>query len=366
MIPRWLRVTLLLGVGACAPDAPEVMPPPATDRVPAIDLARPPVAVLDLGPDGPPANAPGDPARRDEQYAEARVLVASGQYRKAIQRLERAIAVGPEDGRTRLLLGICRSHDRDDVEGARAELRRAHQLPGPQAEAAFLLGELDQKLGDPDRAVAWLDEALRIDPSHAAAQVRKATGLRRAGRIDEAMTWIDRHVAEHPESAAGWQEHGALCLRLDRLDAAIDEFARATRLDPTDSSAWFNLAAAQRRAGQESAAAEAQTTFELMKSVFSDSRHDLETDAVRREANLREIIGRFPQVWRARLELARQLAGTQGPTAAIQTLRPALDAAPQAGELHAALADLLEQAGDESGAEKERAAARQLLSGASR
>ena len=345
--------------GGCGDEPSE---PPVPD---APGPAASPVEVeLDLGPDHPPANTPGEPARRDRIYRDAQTLVAAGQFKQAIRRLEKAIAAGPEDGATRLLLGICRSHDRDDIAGARRELRRAHQLDGVKAEAAYLLSELDRKMANVDRASAWLDEALRHDPDHEKAQVGKATLLRRAGDTDEAAALIERHLATHPRSAPGFRERGALHVRTGRLSEAVDDFRQAVEIDPTDTASWFQLATVLRREGRVDEAAAAQRDFELLKGVFSDSRHDLETDAGTRERLLREIIDRFPGVWRAHHELARQLAATDGARAAVAALRVAIARHPAVPELRAALAQHLEQIGDHDGAEAQRAEAKRLLAGA--
>src|SRR5690606_3263191 len=126
------------------------------------------------------------------------------------------------------------------------------------------------------------------------------------------------------------------------------------RLAPTDTPVRFNLAQALRRLDRAEEAAVAQAEFEILRPVFSLSKHDLEPDPRRRLARLRAICERFPDLGAARVERARLELSVEGPAAARATLEAARDAFPAEPEIRRTLALVLERLGEGAEAEDER------------
>jgi len=285
-----------------------------------------------------PANFPGSPAQRDSLYAAAKELSDGGLVRDAIATLNDAIDAGPEDARCRLLLGLCRSRDRNDVEGARRELLRAAELAPDEPEAAVLLARMALELGEMEEAGRWTARALAVDGGNLDARVLSAILDVRAGRLETALATLTALGSEFPDSIAGLTERGCLLLRLGRFDEAAIDLERAIVLDPTSMRARFNLANALHRAGHAERAAEAFQDFQLLNPVFSTSRNDLEPDAARREKLLWRVCDRFPDLWQARLLLARTQAEFRGAQVAAGTLRDAIQRFPDVAELRILLA----------------------------
>ncbi len=73
-----------------------------------------------------------------------------------------------------------------DFAGARAAYQRCLRLAPHDAEAAYLLGLLHRKEGDPAAAAHWFRRALRLAPHHWPARYLLGSCLERAGRADDA------------------------------------------------------------------------------------------------------------------------------------------------------------------------------------
>lgn len=308
-----------------------------------------------------PLNTPGDPARRDQLFAEAQQLVGARQLGTAIERLEQALQVGPEDGPTRLLLGVCRSTDQGDVRGARRELLRARELAPGSPSPPYMLAKLALATDEPEEAGLWVDEALALDPDHGPSQVIKAQLLRQRGELEPALALLDQHLQNHEGSAASLYERGFIHMRAGHHEQAVADFDRVLALDATVPKVHFNRAKSLTKLGRTEQAAEAMVDFELLNPIFSPSQNDQEPDLDKRQGLLRKICGRFPGMWQAYLMLAEVQTTSSGPQAAADTLREAVRRYPDATQVRAALVAALEQAGDHDGAQRERAALQTLL-----
>ena len=95
--------------------------------------------------------------------------------------------------------------------------------------------------GNLDEAVASLDEAMTVAPSHPEL-------LRLCGLTEHLQGRHGNAVALFRKAAGTWRDDGliasnlgAALAQLGDIDAALREFTRATELDPTLIDAWFNL-----------------------------------------------------------------------------------------------------------------------------
>lgn len=310
----------------------------------------------------PPANRPGDPERRDGLFAQAERLAAFHDDARAIRKLEKALAAGPEDARTRRLLGLLKLRRDSDVAAARVELRRAAALDPTDAEPHLLLASLALELGDADAAGRHVADALRRDPDRDRARVLEARLLAQGGEVGAARARLDELI-EAGAPAEAWFERGKLRLRGDDPEGALADFEAALRLAPTDTRIRFNLAQALRRLGRAEEAARAQEEFELLRPVFSLAKHDQEVDPRRRLERLRTICERFPNLWSAHVERARTELAVEGTGAARRTLEAARDAFPDEPEIRELLALLLDRLGESEAARHERDEGRRLREG---
>jgi choline-sulfatase len=139
----------------------------------------------------------------------------------AVAAYEAALAVDPESAEAHAGLmwraALSKDLDQAEVEGARALALR------PDApEVQLLVAEAFDRLGEPERALAVYQQALRLDPTSEAAEMGVAIQLVRLGRGSE----VEPHLA----AAGPLASDPNLCNRLAIAYAARGDSARAESL----------------------------------------------------------------------------------------------------------------------------------------
>ncbi len=89
-----------------------------------------------------------------------------------------------------------------------------------------------------DEAIKAYDEAIRLDPNHAAAWILKGGALAKQGKYDEAIKIIDEAIRLDPKVAAAWGLKGVVLHNQSKYDEAIKAIDEAIRLDPKIAAAW--------------------------------------------------------------------------------------------------------------------------------
>lgn len=94
------------------------------------------------------------------------------------------------------------------------------------------LGLLLDERGDLPRAIAELEEAIRLSPDMARAWNNLGVSLHRAGRRDLAAEKLRRAIELNPSYASAFVNLGNLAAESGRLDGAVADFSEAVRLEP--------------------------------------------------------------------------------------------------------------------------------------
>jgi tetratricopeptide (TPR) repeat protein len=126
---------------------------------------------------------------------------ASGQPKKAISRLEIALADDPRYWRAWVNLGIARGLI-GEWAGARAAYQRATELAPSEADPQRFLGKTLSAEGDLSGAVEALANARRLAPEQAVLARELAGVLLQAGRVAEARTQLEDAVRLDPADGA--------------------------------------------------------------------------------------------------------------------------------------------------------------------
>lgn len=105
------------------------------------------------------------------------------------------------------------------------------------------------KAGDVDRAIADLDEAIRLNPKMAAAYLNR--GVIYAQKRDQARAMADYDAAlALGEGKSAYTNRGNLFMALGQYDRAIADYQAALKLQPLASLTLINLAIAYREVGR--------------------------------------------------------------------------------------------------------------------
>ena len=133
-----------------------------------------------------------------------------------------------------------------------------------QADAKNLLGVLCAQRGDPASALAWIGEAIAIDPRNPAYRFNYGKTLLQLKRPREACQALERATALRGDQAEAHNELGLARMDDGNLKAATAAFRRALSLQPDYVEAHNNLALALHRQGEyDEAAARLRRALEL-------------------------------------------------------------------------------------------------------
>jgi predicted TPR repeat methyltransferase len=131
--------------------------------------------------------------------ARAEALAASGESRRAVEVLQRALASGRGGLMTRLALGRALLKA-GDTDAALSELRLASELGPGIADAALALGQALMAAGHLPAAVAEFERALRLDPAFDPARDALGSAWLEAGEPDRAIEILSQ-LLEGPFAA---------------------------------------------------------------------------------------------------------------------------------------------------------------------
>jgi predicted O-linked N-acetylglucosamine transferase (SPINDLY family) len=107
-------------------------------------------------------------------------------------------------------------------------------------EFLALAAEIAAKQGDPQRAIAWYEELLRLDPNHAVGHYKRGNLLRELNRLTEAVASYERATELDPAYAYAFCNRGVVLQRLERWQKALESYDRAIHLDRKDAIAHYN------------------------------------------------------------------------------------------------------------------------------
>lgn len=280
---------------------------------------RPALVVLSLAILAPPlaadspvrseALSPAESARRDavERFLRARLFAADGEFQEALKEFRRAVELDPADGHLRReyaealrdfgilpeaeeqarkavtlvpdsaaahrVLGqilLSKSRDKDGIEAAIPELRKANDLqPGepsgavalgqaylrldrPKEAAAvlarvqdgargpvipLLYGEALEKSGRPEEAEAVYLGVLRQDEDNAAATLGLLRVYQTTRKFDKALPILADLVERQPGNLGLKAQYGFALLRARRFDEAEKAFQEVLKADPDNRDA---------------------------------------------------------------------------------------------------------------------------------
>ena len=212
-------------------------------------------------------------------FARGEALFNIKRYDQAVSAFHSALADDPNDAITHAMLGAALVN-RQQTDAAHDAVRRALQIDPQSAYAHYVLSvvelqrlqfdlaekavaeslRLDQSAdvllqaatlaqinGRIEDALAFTDEALRLDPQHSQSILFRGKLLAGESRFDEAHALYASALANNPENAAAHHALGTLRLRSGDAPEALGMFREARRLDPVGTNDAFLISLAYGR-----------------------------------------------------------------------------------------------------------------------
>jgi tetratricopeptide (TPR) repeat protein len=173
-------------------------------------------------------------------------LLREGEPARAVQRLERAQRLLPQDARAWSFLGLA-YHRSGRLEEAAHAYRQAVTLDPELAAARFNFGCLALEQNDPDTAIRELTACLALLPAFETAWAKLGTAQLRTGQTEAAEKSFRRALELDRRLPEAWNGLGLVHHQRRRYADAFQSFDAASQLDPEYAAALINAAVVAHR-----------------------------------------------------------------------------------------------------------------------
>jgi tetratricopeptide (TPR) repeat protein len=154
-----------------------------------------------------------------------------------------------------------------DYGRAMANLNEAIRLNPNVAVAYYDRALTYSNIGDPDRAIADYNEAIRLNPRYASAFSNRGLVYERKGDLDRAVADYNEAIRIDPMHARAFNNRGVVYMRKGDYNRAILDYNEALRLDPQFALALCNRGMLKRKINDSSGNADVAEAKQLDASV---------------------------------------------------------------------------------------------------
>ena len=109
-----------------------------------------------------------------------------------------------------------------------------------QFDALHLLGVIAKQMGDPHKAIFYIEQALQVDEQQPSAQCNIASAYADIREHQTALLHYDHALQLHPDYALAWANRGNTLKVLGKLDAALASYTKALKLQPNEPQTLLN------------------------------------------------------------------------------------------------------------------------------
>jgi tetratricopeptide (TPR) repeat protein len=181
------------------------------------------------------------PAHSDALRQLAAALIAFGPSSEAMDAIERAVTLRPNDAAlltTRAIVLEANGRPRDAI----AAFRHADDVANHSTASLYNLGRALSKYASPEESLTVLDQVLQRDERHRGARATRAELLRQLGRIDETTVEYRRLLAMDPTDIKVWSALAAVDTKLDDAELAqLERIERETNSPEAKARVAFSL-----------------------------------------------------------------------------------------------------------------------------
>jgi tetratricopeptide (TPR) repeat protein len=206
--------------------------------------APPPVAAAPV----PDADSTEDLETAEALRETAWSLILEGDYSGAVERLDQAIILDPENR-----LGYAYRSEalrlRGDYRAAITDLDRALELWPEDPWSLGRRGEAYRSLAEYQHALTDLNDAILLDSNDSYSYASRGEVYRQTEDYEAAIKDFDRAIELAPEYPWALARRGEAHRMLDALDNALEDLSRAIELAPEDSFAYASRGETYSRLG---------------------------------------------------------------------------------------------------------------------
>ncbi|HRH37619.1 MAG TPA: tetratricopeptide repeat protein [Flavobacteriales bacterium] len=202
-------------------------------------------------------------------FSKARNLLLVGQYEKAIECYNEALANDGPQAITFSYIGEC-YEKMERYEQALIHYDQAIALDPNWVDAWIGRGVVKDIQGNLTEAVKDLAQAVKLAPDHGDAWFYYANGLARDRQYEASLAAYMKLNTVEPENLDGWLDHADLLLSVKSPEAALRKLREGEQVHKLNARYKYRLASYLLRSG-----AEQQALLELEEALMTDhSAHD--------------------------------------------------------------------------------------------
>jgi protein O-mannosyl-transferase len=269
-------------------------------------------------------------------------------YRSDLSIWEDTLAKAPDNERVHFNLGEILDR-RGRINEAIAQYRRTLEIRPDNANAHTNLGIALANCGQADEAIAHFREVLKIMPDYAEVHCNLSISLLGENQVDEAIVHLRRALDINPNLAAARNYLASALASTGQFDEAIVQWRKALEVNPGDAGARINLGIALANRGQtDEAIAHFREVLKIMPD-YAEVHYNLSLSLLEKNqldeaiSHLRRALDINPYFAEAHNQLGSALARSGQFDAAVTHYQKALDINPNYAEARRNLADALNQ-----------------------
>jgi tetratricopeptide (TPR) repeat protein len=165
----------------------------------------------------------------------ASCLLAEGEVVRSVDLYRKLMEESPNtQTRMQFAVALWKAKELDDALAALSPLVEAGSA---NAHALALAAQIAEEKGETPQAIAWLRQAIVLDPTAVKNYVLFATFAFNHDSFQVGIDMIDAGLKVLPGAAPLYLSRGVLRVQLSQIDGALDDFEQAHRLDPNLSFA---------------------------------------------------------------------------------------------------------------------------------
>ena len=184
--------------------------------------------------------------KAEEALIQAFALHSAGHLPEARNRYQAIVNENPTHFLALHMLGVV-AHQMRDAELAVAWIDRALAVNPSDAAAHYNRGLALAELERFSDAVTSYGQAITLNPNYAEAYCSRGTALQAQGRVEEGLSDYRKAKALNPGYFNAWHNEGATLYRLERYEAALTSLERAINLNGDDAEAHNSIGSVLRR-----------------------------------------------------------------------------------------------------------------------
>ena len=289
----------------------------------------------------------------------------SGKYREAISSLKAAYQINGENVANAYDLALAYRSNGDLVLSRDLAVKTLAKAEG-HAGLHGLLGDLDERLGDPLGAVREYERAATLNPSEP-NYFEWGTELLLHRAVRPAVIVFKKGSIAHPDSARLLVGLGAALYADGSYEEAAGQLCRASDLKPEEATPYLFLGKMEVTSptsfpcGEQKLARFAQNqpgnalaNYYFAMAVLKRGRESKSSaDSQQAEALLKKSVAIDPKLGEAYLQLGILYAAQGAGDQAIAAFQKAVEVAPGLGEAHYRLSQLYKRAGEKAKSDQE-------------